>query len=53
MNFTGFNPYNSDPEKPKMNFIEAVYYTIVSFSTIGYGDIYPVLWVYYFCDLHK
>ena len=31
-----------------MNYIQAIYYTIVSFSTIGYGDIYPALWVFYY-----
>lgn len=39
----GYNPYFSDPETyGKMNYLRAIYYTIVSFSTIGYGDIYPI-----------
>jgi hypothetical protein len=39
----GFNPYFSDPENyGKMTYLRAIYYTIVSFSTIGYGDIYPI-----------
>lgn len=27
-----------------MNYLSAIYYTIVTFSTIGYGDIYPIVW---------
>lgn len=28
-----------------MSYLDAAYFTVVSFSTIGYGDIFPVLWV--------
>lgn len=28
-----------------MSYVEAAYLVIVSFSTIGYGDIFPCLWV--------
>ncbi len=38
-----FQGYN----KSRLNYLEAAYFTIVSFSTIGYGDIYPLLPVNY------
>lgn len=42
-NRVGFVPYFLDPNQyGKMNYLRAIYYTIVSFSTIGYGDIYPI-----------
>lgn len=37
--FEGF--YSFTPEK-KLDYLKASYYTIVSFSTIGYGDVYPL-----------
>ena len=39
----GYAPYFFDTAiYGRMNYLRAIYYTIVSFSTIGYGDIYPV-----------
>ena len=37
--FQGFSFFT--PQK-KMDYLKASYYTIVSFSTIGYGDIFPI-----------
>jgi hypothetical protein len=37
--FEGFSTFS--PEK-KLDYLKASYYTIVSFSTIGYGDIFPL-----------
>lgn len=34
--FEGFTPYSSEK---KLDYVKAAYFTIVSFSTIGYGDI--------------
>jgi hypothetical protein len=33
-----------DDSLPKMGYVSSIYYTIVSFSTIGFGDIYPNRW---------
>jgi hypothetical protein len=42
--FKGYSPFYQNGER--MNYIQAAYYAIVSLSTIGYGDIFPVNWVY-------
>ncbi len=34
--FEGFTPYNKEK---RFDYVKASYFTIVSFSTIGYGDI--------------
>lgn len=40
-NFEGYSPFTS---KGELEYISAAYFIIVSFSTIGYGDIYPKDW---------
>jgi hypothetical protein len=36
--FSGFSPYSREN---RLDYVKAAYFTIVSFSTIGYGDILP------------
>lgn len=38
LDFNGFYPYNKDV---KFDYLASAYFVIVSFSTIGYGDIFP------------
>lgn len=42
-NHNAFLPYMTN--HVGMTYVEAAYFIIVSFSTIGYGDIVPSLWV--------
>jgi hypothetical protein len=39
---TPYNHPGSDPGTNKINFEKAVYFSIVSFHTIGFGDIHPI-----------
>ena len=36
---TDFRGYN----RSRLTYVQASYFTIVSFSTIGYGDVYPTM----------
>ena len=43
LDYNGFSPFNSPPDNPKkLDYLAAGYFVVVSFSTIGYGDIYPI-----------
>jgi hypothetical protein len=43
LGYEGFYPFNNPPEYPdKMDYLNSAYFVIVSFSTIGYGDIFPI-----------
>lgn len=42
-NNLGYSPYNTD--QSSMSYAEAAFFIIESFSTVGYGDIFPVFWV--------
>jgi len=36
-----------------MDYLDSAYFTIVSFSTIGYGDIYPIKPVILFIFIYR
>lgn len=40
LDYQGFYPYVGDSEQ-KFDYLASAYFVIVSFSTIGYGDIHP------------
>ena len=40
-NYESFHPFQSAQD---IDYIKCGYYLIVCFSTIGYGDIYPIHW---------
>lgn len=44
MDFKGWYPSSIDPAD-SFDLPTSMYYTIVTFSTIGYGELYPVTWV--------
>lgn len=41
LGYTAIYPYHIEGGE-KMDYIRAAYFVIISFSTIGYGDIFPV-----------
>jgi len=48
LGYNGFFPFNNPPDYPnKMDYVNSAYFVIVSFSTIGYGDIFPIQSVRY------
>lgn len=42
LDYSGFYPFNTEDYPAKLDYMNAAYFTIVSFSTIGYGDIFPI-----------
>lgn len=40
VDYQGYHPFQSTSQK--MNYLTAIYFAIVSFSTLGYGDMYPI-----------
>jgi voltage-gated potassium channel Kch len=39
----GYHPFAKN--NAIMTYVDAIYFSIVTVSTIGYGDIFPILWV--------